>query len=173
MGTATVTKSWAGAIEVLQSQAASIRATLHRNVDDLTHAESLHSPQPGGNCLNWVIGHLDQVNEQMLGLLGQSAVLGATALARYQRGTPELQDAGEALPLEKLMSVWDEQWARIDKGLAELTAEKLETPVPHSPRGKADETVGSLLATLLFHQAYHAGQTGLLRRIAGHEGAIR
>jgi uncharacterized damage-inducible protein DinB len=26
---------------------------------------------------------------------------------------------------------------------------------------------------LMFHQAYHAGQTAVLRRIAGKEGAIR
>ncbi|MEO8090106.1 MAG: hypothetical protein ABI703_07410 [Gemmatimonadales bacterium] len=33
--------------------------------------------------------------------------------------------------------------------------------------GDPDETVGSNLATLVFHQAYHVGQTGGLRRVAG------
>jgi uncharacterized damage-inducible protein DinB len=173
MATATVTKSWTAAIEILRAQAAATCGTLHRNVGDLTHDESLQSPQPGGNCLNWVVGHLNFVNEQLLVLLGQPAVLGEAALARYQRGTPELHDATEALPLEKLLIAWDAQWARIDAGLAALPPEKLDAPAPYSPRNKADETVGSLLATLLFHQAYHTGQTGVLRRIAGHEGAIK
>lgn len=31
----------------------------------------------------------------------------------------------------------------------------------------------SILATVLFRQAYHAGQTGILRRLAGKEEAIR
>ncbi len=34
------------------------------------------------------------------------------------------------------------------------------------------ETVGTLLAGLVFHDAYHVGQTGLLRRIAGHAGVL-
>ena len=49
----------------------------------------------------------------------------------------------------------------------------LDRPAPHSPSGNPDETVRSLLTTVFFHQAYHAGQTALLRRIAGREGAIR
>ena len=36
-----------------------------------------------------------------------------------------------------------------------------------------DETVGSLLSVVLFHQAYHAGQTAVLRRVAVKDGAIR
>jgi DinB superfamily len=173
MATATVTKSWTAAIEVLRSQSASTRGVLHRNIAGITHAESLQSPEPGGNCLNWVVGHLDWVNEQMLVLLSQPAVLDEAALARYQRGTPELHDAGEAQPLEKLLSAWDEQWSRIDAGLAALPPEKLDAPAPYSPRNNPSETVGSLLTTLLFHQAYHSGQTGLLRRVLGKEGAIR
>jgi uncharacterized damage-inducible protein DinB len=173
MASAAVTNSWTAAIEVLRGQAAAIRGALHRNVDDLTHAESLNSPQPGGNCLNWVLGHLGCINEATLGVLGQPAVLGEAAFARYQRGSAELHEAGEAMPLEKLLSAWDEQWARIDKGLAAMTAEKMEAPAPWTPRNRSDETVGSLLTALLFHQAYHTGQTGLLRRMAGHEGAIK
>ena len=34
-------------------------------------------------------------------------------------------------------------------------------------------TVRSIINTVMFHQAYHAGQTAVLRRIAGKEGAIR
>jgi hypothetical protein len=33
--------------------------------------------------------------------------------------------------------------------------------------------VRSLLATVAFHQAYHAGQTGTLRRVVGKSGAIK
>jgi uncharacterized damage-inducible protein DinB len=61
---------------------------------------------------------------------------------------------------------------RIDVGLADLTSEALDAPAPASPNNDPDETVRSLLALVSFHQAYHAGQTGLLRRIAGKDGAI-
>lgn len=173
MATSAVTNSWTTAVAILREQGAATRGVLHRNVAGLTHEESLRSPQPGGNCLNWVVGHMDCVNESMLGLLGQPAVLGEAAFARYQRGSKELHDPAEAMPLEKLLSAWDEQWARIDQGLAAMPPEKLDAPAPFSPRNKADETVGSLLTVIVFHQAYHTGQTALLRRMAGHEGAIR
>jgi uncharacterized damage-inducible protein DinB len=49
----------------------------------------------------------------------------------------------------------------------------LERPAPGPDSdGELTETVRSLLGTILFHQAYHSGQTGLLRRIAGKPGAI-
>ncbi len=44
--------------------------------------------------------------------------------------------------------------------------------VPDGPTGNPEETVGSLLAVVMFHQAYHSGQLGILRRIAGESGAI-
>jgi len=36
-----------------------------------------------------------------------------------------------------------------------------------------NQSLGSKLAVLQFHEAYHAGQLGLLRRIAGKKGAIQ
>lgn len=106
-------------------------------------------------------------------MLGQPAVLGESALARYRRGSSELRDAAEALPLENLIGAWDEQWTGIEAGLSALTPQRLDEPAPFSPRNKKDETVLSLLTVILFHQAYHVGQTGLLRRLSGREGAIK
>ncbi len=70
------------------------------------------------------------------------------------------------------MTAWDEATRRIDAGLAGLAPEALDQPAPHSPGNNPNETVRSLLSVTFFHQAYHAGQTGILRRIAGKEGAI-
>jgi uncharacterized damage-inducible protein DinB len=94
-------------------------------------------------------------------------------LARYDRGSPPIVDAAEARPLSELMTAWDECSRRVDTGLAALSAEVLASPAPLSPSGDPNETIGSLLSTISWHQAYHAGQTGILRRAAGREGAIR
>lgn len=153
----------------------SVRAThsvVKRNVEGLTQEESLIQPKPAGNCLNWVMGHLLYVYNQVLPALGQTPVMGQETLKRYKRGSFPLTNPGEALELRDLIQGWDEASNRMEAGITGITAKALDAPAPFSPSNNPNETVRSLLTVLLFHQAYHAGQTGLLRRITGKEGAI-
>lgn len=160
-------------IEVFRHQAQATHEVLRLNVAGVSQEESLIQPHPGGNCLNWVVGHLVCIYDKTLPLLGQEPVMEKGALKRYDRGAPPLQDPSEALELQELMAAWSEATRRIDAGLAGLTPEALDRPAPRSPGNDPKETVRSLLAVTLFHQAYHTGQAGILRRIAGKEGAIR
>lgn len=173
MSTLTATPATLTAIDVLRTQAQATHTVLRRNTEGITHEESLTQPGSGGNCLNWVLGHLAWSNEQSLSILGQPAVLGEEALKRYHRGSAELHDSAEAIPMDQLLRAIHESYARIDTGLAALTPEAIQAPAPFSPRKKADETVGSLLTLIAFHQAYHTGQVGILRRLLGKEGAIK
>jgi hypothetical protein len=159
-------------VELLRHQARTTREVVRLNLDGLTQEDSLIQPAPGGSCLNWVVGHLLRTYEQTLPMLGQKPVLEEGALQRYARGTPPLQDPAEALDLHHLLTVWNETNDRLDAGLATLTPDVLDQPALRSPANNPNETNRTLLSTILFHQAYHAGQTGLLRRIAGKEGAI-
>jgi DinB superfamily len=159
-------------IEVLRNNARTTHQVVRLNVEGLTQQDSLIQPSPGGNCLNWVVGHLLCVYDEVLPLLGQNPVMKPGTLKRYARGTPPLHNAAEALPLSELMTAWDDAAKRVDTGLAALSAETLDARAPVSPTNNPNETVRSLLAIVSFHQAYHAGQTGLLRRIAGKNGAI-
>jgi len=159
--------------EIFRDCARTTQQIVRMNLEDISHEESMCQPQPGGNCLNWVVGHLVCIYDEVLPLLGQKPVLGRDVLRRYARGTPPLQDAAEALQFFDLIRAWDEASTRVDAGLASVTAEKLNTPAPGSPRKNPHESVRSLLALIFFHQAYHAGQTGLLRRLSGKEGALR
>jgi uncharacterized damage-inducible protein DinB len=161
------------AIEIFRDGARAAQRVARKNAEGISHNESLGQPQPGGNCLNWVLGHLVCVYDAVLPMLGQEPVLGKEALRRYDRGTPELKDGSEALAWEKLLEAWDQASERFDIGLSSLTAERLDAPAPFSPRNTPTETVRSLLTAIVFHQAYHVGQLGILRRVAGKEGAIR
>ncbi len=173
MATATASPAGIGEVRVLREQVQAISRTLRGNCEGLTQEESLTQPEPGGNCLNWVVGHVMDTWDLVLPLVGQQPVLGREKLVRYKRGSAELHDSRQALPLSDLLAACDEAARRMDVGLATLTSEKLDEPAPFSPRSKPDETVRSLLSIVMFHQAYHAGQTGLLRRIAGKEGKIK
>ncbi len=143
------------------------------NVADVSHEDSLVQPRPAGNCLNWVVGHLLAVYNDVLPALGQKPVVARETLEHYARGSSPITDARDARPFADLTRDWDAACTRIDMGLAALPAQRLEERVAQSPTGNPNESLGSLLATVMFHQAYHAGQLGILRRIVGKPGAIR
>ena len=159
-------------IEVLRHSARIIDRVVRLNVDGITQAESLIQPRPAGNCLNWVMGHLLCTYQHVLPMLEQFPVMKASALERYDRGSHPIMNPGDARELSELMRAWDETVKRVDAGLGALPASSLSKPAPFSPTCDPNETVGSLLSAILFHQAYHTGQMGLLRRIAGKDRAI-
>ena len=159
-------------IDLWRQQTRATGRVVGANLAGLTHEDSLVQPRPGGNCLNWVLGHLLTVYNGVLPLLSQEPVMDKGALQHYVRGAPPIRDGAEALDFQQLLSAWNQAIERIDAGLARLSPDVLDRPA-ESPTGNPNETVRSLLTTVMFHQAYHAGQTAVLRRIAGKEGAIR
>ena len=159
-------------IEVFRQTARYIHKVVGLNVEGFTQPESLIQPQPAGNCMNWVLGHMLCTYNHVLPMLEQRPVMKSRALERYDRGSCPVRESDEVMEISELMSAWEEAVKRIDAGLANLTPEILDAPAPFSPAGDPNETVRSLLSVIFFHQAYHAGQTGILRRIAGKKGAI-
>jgi DinB superfamily len=136
------------------------------NARDLTHEESLLGPKPGGNCANWVLGHIVQNRGAILELLGEQPVWNASDGDPYKRGSAQIAGGATAKPFPEILEALDRSQERLLAGLSRMRDSDL---------GSAD-TKGSAaakLAGLQFHEAYHAGQLGLLRRIAGKKGAIQ
>jgi uncharacterized damage-inducible protein DinB len=155
----------------VRQQAWMTREMVRVNVDGVSHAQSLIAPRPAGNSLNWIVGHLLGVYNDVLGLLGAAPVMDRGALRPYARGSTPLAEK-DAIPLDELVRAWDRACSEVDAALASVPESRLAETVPDSPTGNPDETVGSLLVTVMFHQAYHAGQLGILRRVAGLPGAV-
>ena len=162
-----------GGVDSIRYQASLVHQVVRRNVEGISHEESLLQPEPGGNCLNWVVGHLVWAYAGALPLVRQSSTLEQQRLAQYARGGPPLTDPARAVKFDELLAAWDEASRRMDAGLADFPTETLGQPAPGSPTGNPRETIGSLLATIMFHQAYHTGQTAVLRRLIGRAGAIK
>lgn len=158
-------------IEIFRHHAHMIDQTIRLNLEGLTHDESLVKPQAGGNCLNWVLGHVIGVYNDMLPLVGQERLANDDAFQQYKRGSEPIHNGKEAMPLSELIKAWEAVAKRVDAGLPSVR--DLDAPVPFSPTNNPKETVRTLLTTIFFHQAYHSGQIGLLRRVAGKPGAIR
>jgi len=137
------------------------------NVGEITHEESLKQPAPAGNCVNWVLGHLVATRCDFLRGIGAEPVWGEADCARYARHGEPIQSASEARPLQDIWSAYEATQQRIRQAVATLTPEQLAAKAPFSPGNNPNETVGSLLAIFAFHDAYHSGQTGILRRFLG------
>lgn len=146
------------------------RAALHTNVAGLTHDESLRAPQPAGNCLNWVLGHIVASRHPVLKLVHEEGWWPAEAIELYKRGSAPLSDTAAVRRWESLLEDFDRSQARLNEGLERITPEELSAPGGKAPTGDVD--VAGRLAFLQFHEAYHIGQIGLLRRLVGRDGAI-
>lgn len=142
------------------------------NTEGISHEQSLISPSEGGNCLNWVVGHLVAAYNDLLKGIGGESVWDAERQALYGRGSEPIL-AERAVPIDLLLADFATAHGRVVERVAALTPDELAAPAPYSPLNNPDETVGSLIGLLAFHQSYHTGQTGLLRRVAGHAGAIK
>ncbi|MEO6194672.1 MAG: hypothetical protein ABIS20_16800, partial [Thermoanaerobaculia bacterium] len=64
--------------------------SLTRNLEGITHEESLRAPGPGGNSLNWVLGHLLYHRNVVMKLLNRPPVWDPEKAARYARGSAPL-----------------------------------------------------------------------------------
>jgi len=147
-------------------------AAITRNLDGLSHEETLVAPPAGGNCLNWVLGHIIVARNLLLSLTGGTPVLTGDHVAVYQRGSSP--DGGtKFLDLATLRGYLDDSQQRLVPALTLLSEAALSLPMPE-PHNRAPLTgsVGDALIRLHYHEGYHNGQIGLLRRIAGKEGAI-
>ena len=144
-----------------------------RNVQDVSHEESMTLPQPGGNCLNWVAGHITATRDHLLGLLGDEPVWTSENKKKYVRGSAPWTNGQDAERLETILERFDESQKRLVAKIHNLDEFALSAPVPQDKNAFGVDNMGELLATFAFHESYHVGQTGILRRWLGKEGAIK
>jgi uncharacterized damage-inducible protein DinB len=146
---------------------------LDRNLGQLSEQDSHICPDKGGNCLNWVLGHITRTRNSALRLVGQKPLFPESDFDAYDDngGVPFSRET--ALPLDELKRRFKAIQEPLVNGLNGMSAETMEKPAPFSPTNNPNETIGTLLASLAFHEAYHVGQTGVLRRVAGKEGVVK
>lgn len=139
---------------------------LARNLDGITPEESLHEPEPGGNSLNWVLGHLLWGRNQIFQILGRPPIWEPEKIARYARGSAPIGADDHPEPLEEIRAALERTREPLLQTLRSLSAEQLAAV------DEKGQSLAQRVAMLAFHEGYHGGQIGLLRRLLGHEGAI-
>jgi len=140
--------------------------SLKMNTDDISHEESLISPDQGGNCINWVVGHILSSRIGILQKLGESNIPNANKYLQYSRGSETVIDSSNAILIKQLLKDLQESQEKLENALSNLSEVDLEKPIEK-------KTLGETLEFLQFHETYHIGQLGILRRIVGKEGAIK
>ena len=143
---------------------------LERNLADVTNDESFRPPNPSGNTMNWIVGHVVRTRNQALGLLGEKPPFEDEDFAAYGAGG---SNGRKTLTLDELKRRFDTLGPILDSALKRSSPNQLSATAPFSPTANPNETVGTLLASIAFHEAYHLGQTGLSRRLLGKPGALR
>lgn len=148
-------------------------AAIQRNLQDLSHSDTLIIPQNGGNCLNWVLGHVVVARNTALNLIGSTPIAIGQKLALYQRGSAPCA-GDQLLDLATLRGFLDDSHQLLIPALVAMSQANLgkSVPVPYN-RAPLTGSIGDALIRLHYHEGYHNGQIGLLRRMSGKEGAIR
>jgi DinB superfamily len=161
-----------GGIEMMESAmlATSLRAAhgaLQMNLDGVTDADALQAPAPGGNCINWIAGHILVSRDAMHKFLDLEPAWTQTLGEGldYRRGSRSFSP-DRSVPLSSIVA----GLVRSQELL--LGALKQAPPETFPRRASETRTVGEQLAFLAFHEGYHVGQIGLLRRLSGRSGAI-
>jgi hypothetical protein len=140
------------------------------NLDGITDAESRVHPQLGGNPLNWILGHIIMVRQALLVKAGGNApLMSAETTKAYGRGSTPGHDLPERL--SDLVALYEKSQEQMEAMLARLDEEQLGGPAPFHPVGP-EASLATLLQKSVCHEAYHAGQLGIGRRVIGKSGAI-
>lgn len=141
--------------------------SLFRNLEGITHEESLVVPEPGGNCLNWVLGHIVSARNRAMTQLGIAPVWQMDLAFHYSGRDEANWSSDKAVNLKTLETDLVRSQQELLNALEQMSDAMLSTP---DEKGR---TLGDALTFMNFHEAYHGGQVALLRRIIGRPGVIK
>ena len=152
-------------IEDYSKMLAGEQAILIQQTEGLSHADSLIQPQPGGNCLNWVMGHLDDGLIALLKVCGGEKPDYIPSFDRYGYGSePVVGDGEGVLPLQDLVASYEALTNAIIDRLAEMQEGDFDQETDIFS-GKV--THGYAAFFFFFHISFHLGQLEFGRNLAG------
>lgn len=143
---------------IFSQQLQFLKYVIQLNLGEVSHEDSLTTAPNNGNSVNWLLGHIIVVRDGMRKSLGLTPIANEAMINLYQRGTPNI--IGEkAFNLNELIEMYNRG---TDDMVSRLEGNEI-----------TDKEAVDTMAVLLFHEAYHAGQIGLFRRIMGKDSKIK
>ncbi len=145
------------------------------DVVDNLYAKALHgldptelteSPCDNSNPMLWMAGHLAQSRARLARLLGVEHAVPWPSL--FTRGAPA--PAAEEYPaLEEIRGAWEAAGKALRSRLGGMSDGELQGPL-QVKIPSTDGTLRGAIVFALFHEGYHVGQMGYVRRTLGREG---
>ena len=142
---------------------------IDKNMHEITDAQALVAPAPAGNSINWVLGHIVFHRNPMHALVELPPVWSDAEKERYVRGSANIVEGGPGVhSVEKMLADLAASTRRLSEALPTMSEARLDEAAPNGKSSRGEQLVG-----LCFHETYHAGQIGILRRLAGHPPALQ
>ena len=133
---------------------------LHRAFDGLSDDQLRRRGSEVNNNMLWIAAHITTVRIHMAHMLGLEIV--NPWGGRYNRGS---QFGEVEAPAAAILAKFDEVSEALQKRYPQLTDAELGASSEGFP--STDKTVGGSIHFLTFHDAYHIGQLGFLRKQVG------
>jgi uncharacterized damage-inducible protein DinB len=146
---------------IFQANDGLIRQTLH----DLPPEALWTQPNGQGNSIMWIVGHITQTRAGLLSLLGEHASTGWGDLFRRgaQRQDPSVYPQPQAIKAAGI-DLTKRLWTKLET----LTDDELAVPINAAVKLPNVNTVVEALAFFAFHEAYHVGQLGYVKKALGY-----
>jgi uncharacterized damage-inducible protein DinB len=125
-------------------------------------------PDGGGNTAHWILGHVTHARNGLLRMAGAEVAPEPWEEAFGRGATP----TGDGyLPVEELVAKFRAAGEALSSHLAGMSEEDAAAPAPREfPDGS--KTIGDAAHFMYFHETYHLGQIGLIRRMGGLPGFV-
>lgn len=132
---------------------------INKNLESISQQLSLKEPEAGGNSMNWVLGHIVINRDGVLKLLKQDPMCDGKMEKIYVKAS-HIKENKESVKVDKLLRLYNDIQDVIIKTLSDFNPEENREAVLN-------------IAGYAFHEAYHSGQLGVLRRVIGKKGKLK
>lgn len=137
--------------------------------EGLDHADSLAQTDYEINCFNWTVGHLVATRDALMKTLGREPRFGSK-LDRYLRESEPIKEDGPGVvAFDELLGMLRDSQVDLSDALEAADDVFLQSEIEVGGR---TTTPTARVFFYFFHDSYHAGQTELLRQVAGMADSI-
>jgi hypothetical protein len=139
-----------------------------RSLNGVREDQVLMRPGPSSNPMLWVAGHLVQSRTQLLRAFGPPRQLPWENL--FATGSL----VGDALiypSIGEVEAVWRSASQELMRRLESAPPNRFDEPAPDWLVTR-DHTLGGAINYAVYHEAYHIGQLGFIRKWLGHDAVF-